>query len=72
MLSLHLTVLLLEYFSVILGNVRVGRGRYGNTETRAKNFSFYLCIVDLGTIIEFLAKPKRTSSKLNMTSKAQS
>ena len=65
MLSLHLTALLLKHFSIVLGNVRVGRRRHGNTEIRAKNFSFHLCIVDLSTIMGFLAK-------LNRTSKAQS
>jgi len=61
--------LLFKYFNVILENVGVGRGKHGNTETRAKNFSFHLCIVDLGTIIGFLAKPNRTLNKLNRTSK---
>jgi len=37
-----------------------GRGRHNNTETRAKNFLFCLCIVDLGTIIGFSDKPNRT------------
>ena len=60
MLLLHLMVLLLEHFSVILRNVGVGRERHGNTETRAKNFSFHLYIVDLGTIMGFLAKPNKT------------
>jgi len=36
--SLHLIVLLLEHFSVVLRNVREGRGRHNDTETRAKNF----------------------------------
>jgi len=56
--------LLLEHFSVVLRNVREGRKRYDNTETRVKNFFFYLCIVDLGTIMRLL-------DKLNRTSKAQ-
>jgi len=43
-----------------------------DTETRAKNFLFCLCIVDLGTITGFLGKPNRTLNKLNRTSKAQS
>ena len=59
--SLHLTVLPLKHFSIILGNVEVDGERHGNTETRAKNFSFHLYIVDLSTITEFLAKPNRTS-----------
>ena len=71
MLPLHLTVLFLKHFSVILENVRVGKRRYGNTEIRAKNFSFYLYIVNLDTIIEFLAKSNKTSSKLNRTLKTQ-
>jgi len=69
MLSLHLTALLLEHFSIVLGNIRVGGGRHNNTETRAKNFLFCLYIVDLGTITEFSDKLNRTS---NRTSKAKS
>jgi len=61
MLSLYLMTLLFKYFNVILENVGVDREKYGNIETRAKNFSFHLCIVDLGTITGFLAKPNRTS-----------
>ena len=64
MLLLHLTVLFLEYFSVILRNVRGSGGRHDNIETRAKNFFFHLCIVDLGTITGL-------SDKLNRTLKAQ-
>ena len=70
--SLHLPALLLEHFSIVLGKVGVGRGRHDNTETRAKNSLFHLYIVDLGTIMEFLDKPNRTSNQLNKTSKAQS
>jgi len=40
MLLLHLTVLLFEYFSVVLRNVRRGGGRHDNIETRAKKLSF--------------------------------
>ena len=36
--SLHFTVLLLEYFSIMLRNVGGSRGRYYNTEARAKKF----------------------------------
>jgi len=54
-------VLLLEHFSIVLRNVREGGKRHNDTETRAKNFLFCLCIVDLGTIIRFLDKPNRTS-----------
>jgi len=36
--SLHFTVLLLEHFSIMLRNVGGGRGRYYNTEARAKKF----------------------------------
>ena len=72
MLSLHLIVLLLEHFSVVLRNIGGGRGRHNDTETRVKNFLFYLCIVDLDTITGFLSKHNRTSNKLNRTSKAQS
>ena len=62
---LYFTVLLLEHFSIILRNVRGGRGRHNDIETRAKNFFFHLCIVDLSTIMGFL-------DKLNRTLKAQS
>jgi len=55
--SLHLTVLLLKHFSIVLGNIGMDGERYGNTKTRAKNFSLHLCIVDLGTIMGFSAKP---------------
>jgi len=42
--SLHLTALLLEHFSVVLRNVRGGRGRHDNIETREKtSFSFMYC-----------------------------
>ena len=51
---------------------RVGEDIMNDTETRAKNFFFCLCIVDLGTITGFSDKPNRTSNKLNRTSKAQS
>jgi len=40
MLLLHLTALLLEHFSVILGNVGVGGGKHNDIETRAKKLSF--------------------------------
>jgi len=40
MLLLHLTALLLEHFSIVLGNVRVGGGKHDNTEKRAKKLSF--------------------------------
>jgi len=62
--SLHFTVLLLEHFSVVFGNIRGGEGRHDDTETRAKNFIFCLYIINLGTIMGF-------SDKLNKTSKAQ-
>jgi len=60
--SLHLTALLLEHFSVVLGNVGGGGERHDNTETRAKKpfFSVYV-FVDLGIIMGFLGKPNRTS-----------
>ena len=70
--SLHLTMLLLEHLGVVLWNVGGSRGRHNNTETRAKNFLFGLCIVNLGTITEFSDKSNRTSNKLNRTLKAQS
>jgi len=65
MLLLHFTVLLFKHFSVILRNIRGSRGRHNDTEIRAKNFFFHLCIVNLSTITEFL-------DKLNRTLKAQS
>ena len=65
MLSLHFMALLLEHFSIVLRNVRGVGERHNDTEIRAKNFFFHLCIVDLGTIMGF-------SDKLNRTSKAQS
>ena len=43
----------------------MGRRRHSNIETRAKNFSFHLYIVDLGTIIGFSDKLNRTSNKLS-------
>jgi len=58
--SLHLTALLLEHFSVVLENVGVGGGRHNDTGTRAKNFLFCLCIVDLGTITGSSGKPNKT------------
>ena len=72
LLLLLMLLLLLEYFSIILRNIGGGRGGHNDTETRVKNFLFYLCIVDLDTITGFLNKPNRTSNKLNRTSKAQS
>jgi len=38
--SLHFTMLLLEHFSVMLRNVGGDRGRYYDTEARAKKFLF--------------------------------
>jgi len=58
---LHLITLFLEHFSVVLRNVRGGGRRHDNTETRAKKLLLHLCIVDLGTIIEFSDKLNRTS-----------
>jgi len=58
---LHLMVLLLKHFSIVLRNVGEGGKRHNDIETRAKNFLFYLCIVDLGTIMGFLDKPNKTS-----------
>ena len=64
MSPLHFLPLLFKHFSVILGNVRGGRKRYDNIETKVKTFLFRLYIVDLGTIMEFL-------DKFNKTLKAQ-
>jgi len=61
---LYFMVLLLEHFSIMLGNVGEGGKRHYDTETRAKNFLFHLCIIDLDTIMGF-------SDKLNRTLKAQ-
>jgi len=61
MLLLHLTALLLEHLGVVLRNVGRGGGRHNDAETKAKNFLFCLCIVDLGTITGFSDKPNRTS-----------
>ena len=58
---LHLIVLFLKHFSVVLRNVGEGGERHNDTETRAKNFLFCLCIVDLGIIMGFLDKPNKTS-----------
>ena len=69
---LHLIALLLEHFSIILRNVREGRGRYNNIEIRAKNFFFHLSIINLGTITGFSDKLNRTLNKLNRTLKAHS
>jgi len=63
--SLHFIILLLKHFNVVLRNIGVGGRKHNDIGTRAKNFFFCLCIVDLGTITEFL-------DKLNRTSKAQS
>ena len=69
--SLHFMALLLKYFSIVLRNIGEGGRRHDDTETRAKNFFFRLCIVNLGTITGFSDKPNRTLNKLNRTSKAQ-
>jgi len=61
MLSLYFMVLLLKHFSIMLRNVGEDRKRHNNTETRAKNILFHLCIVNLGTITGFSDKPNRTS-----------
>ena len=53
MSSLHLLSLLFKHLSIILGNVRRDRGKHSNIEKRQKNFLFYLCIIDLGTIMVF-------------------
>ena len=49
----------------MLENVRESRERHDNVEEKTKSFLFHLCIVDLGTIMEFL-------DKLNRILKAQS
>ena len=46
-------VLLFEYISVMLGDVRGSRKRYDDAEEKAKTFLFCLCIVNLGTITGF-------------------
>jgi len=66
MLSLYFMVLLFEYFSIMLRNVKGGREKHYDTEARVKKkVPFYLCIVNLSTITGF-------SDKLNRTLKAQS
>jgi len=50
--SLHFLLLLFEHLSVVQRNIGVDGGRHGGTEEKSENF-FCLCIVDLGTIIEF-------------------
>jgi len=60
-LSLHFMVLLLEHFSIMLRNIGGDRKRHDDTETRAKNILFHLCIVDLSTIIGLSDKPNRIS-----------
>ena len=66
-----MSLLLFKHFSIILGNVGRGRGRYDDIEAKAKTFLFCLYIVDLDTIMEFLDKFNRTLNKLNRTLKAQ-
>jgi len=61
MLSLHFIALLLKHFSIMLRNVGGGGERHDDTETRAKNILFHLCIVNPGTITEFSDKSNRTS-----------
>ena len=57
---LHFTTLFFKYFSIVLENVRESRERHDNVEEKTKSFLFHLCIVDLGTIMEFLDKFNRT------------
>jgi len=38
--SLHLAALFLKHFSIVLGNVGVGRGRHDNAKIRVKKLSF--------------------------------
>ena len=63
LLLLLVPLLLIEHFNIVLKNIRGGGGRYNDTEIRAKNFLFCLCIIDLGIITGL-------SDKLNRTSKA--
>ena len=62
---LHLQALLIKHISIVFGNIREDGGRHNNIEERQFFFLFYLCIIDLGTIIGSL-------DKLNRTLKAQS
>jgi len=62
---------LFKHFSIVLGNIGGGRGRYDGTKAKAKTFLFHLCIVDLDTITGFSNKFNRNLNKLNRTSKAQ-
>ena len=61
MSPLYFLLLLFKHFSIVLGNIGGSRGRHDDTEAKAKTFLFYLCIVNLGTITEFLDKFNRTS-----------
>jgi len=40
--SLHFMALLLKYFNIVLRNIRGGKKRHNDTETRAKNFFYVL------------------------------
>ena len=51
--SLYFLLLLFEYFSIVLGNVRGNGGKYGDVEEKAKKFIFHLDIVNLSTITGF-------------------
>ena len=61
MLSLHLTVLLLEHFSVVLERSEWAGEDMIIQKQEQKNSLFRLYIVDLGTIMGFSDKPNRTS-----------
>ena len=50
---LHFLPLLFKHLSVVLGDVGVNRGGHNDTEEKQKTSLFCLCIVDLGTIMEF-------------------
>ena len=61
---LYLLMLLFKHLGIGLGNIGENERKHDNIEERWKNFLFYLCIVDLGTITG-------SFDKLNRTSKAQ-
>ena len=61
MSPLYFLLLLFKHFIIVLGNIGGSRRRHDDTKAKAKTFLFYLCIVNLDTIMEFLDKFNRTS-----------
>ena len=50
---LHFLLLLFKHLSIILEDVGENRGGYSDIEEKKKTSLFCLCIVGLGTIMEF-------------------